>query len=381
MAQTKQDEQHPAVSFFRQLYAHTKGGSVELRAIANDKLSPPRRVFTRSPPEIAAFAEKYGGKDSKYGCYFGICKRDIEGDGSKKSIKRVPALWVDLDTVKNGWDTDEVLKRIHAIDGVLRPTACVRSGGGLHLYWLLDHDPKLDMSVIEAANTTLRNVFAGDAVQNVDRIFRLPGTWNTKRRPAKRVEVAWCYDFDRVNFHKLYEAALNAKFWIDDTGNWKTAVGVRRKLTTAAVTVSDPMDTFAGLYGEGSRNMSKNLDDMWQNRVRYGAPRGSIGIHEAALRHTAIAYIANKDMTEHSIVEIVVKNIQRVKDQWAPEEEWDMDRERIIVRDMWRTWQPKWKAYVAAAKREKKANGGTSRVRQPNRCVQGKAAGGKLRSA
>lgn len=343
--------------FFRSLYALTKGGYVELRAIANDKLSPPRRAFVQTAPEVAAFAEKYGQRDSKYGVYFGICKREIEGDGTKKSIRRVPALWVDLDTVKNGWDTDEVLQRIHAIDGVLRPTACVRSGGGLHLYWFLNgQDKHLDMSVIEAANTTLRNVFAGDAVQNVDRIFRLPGTWNTKRKPAKRVEVAWCYDFERLDFQELDYAACHAKKWIGAWGDWAD----RRAVRTAAVEdrePSDPTDAFAALYGEGTRGMTKNLTDMWASRVRYKAPRGYIGIHEAALRHTAILYIANKAMPDKAIVDLVMKEIEAVKSRDAPDEDWDMAREAATVLGMVQTWKPKWSAYVNAAKREKKRSG------------------------
>jgi len=377
---TKSDDVHPAVEFMRALYKITRGGFVELRAIANDKLSPPRRAFVKTPVEIAAFIEKYGQRDSKYGVYFGVNKRERE-DGTKKSIERVCSLYVDLDTEKNSWSTDEVLKRIHAIPGVLRPTACVRSGGGLHLYWFLKAPG--DPVVCEGVNRLLQNVFAGDAVGNCDRILRAPGSWNTKRRPAKRVELAWCYDFDRVDIGALEAAARNAKKWIGDDGAWtdRRAIFRREMKTVVFDREAHAIDAFASLYGEAKRGMTKNLADMWQNRVRYKAPRGYIGIHEAALRHTAILYIANKDMPDKAIVDLVMREIEAVKSRDAPEEDWDMAREAATVLGMIQTWKPKWREYVNAAKREKKENGGTSRVRQLNGRVQGTPAKRRLRSA
>lgn len=373
MAKAQSTEQHPAISFLRTLYALTPGSWVELRAIANDKIAgpKPRRVFVKTPEEIKSFIASYGDRKSAYGVYFGICKRETQ-DGTKKSIARVPALWVDLDTVKNGWDTDEMVKRIHAIPGVLRPSACVKSGGGLHLYWFLDDpydlispsDHHLDAGEIESTNKMLRDVFAGDAVQNLDRIFRLPGTWNTKRK-ASQVEVAWNYGFDLKNYFELQDAALHTKKWIGIDGNWGNKGAVLKSTRPVAV---DPMAKFEGIYGEGTRTASKNLNTMWSDRVRYHAPRGYIGIHEASLIHTAQLYMTATDMPESKIVEIVMSRIAASKDRDAPDESWDMEAEAKIVRDMLRSWQPKWKEYVADRRREraaerKKNNGRSDGVR------------------
>lgn len=367
----KDDSKHPAISFLRTLWATTPGGLVELRAIANDKIAGPRerRVFVQTPGELVAFAEQYGQRNSQYGVYFGICKRE-RPDGTKNGIVRVPALWVDVDTVKNGWDTDQVVKRIHELPGVMRPSACVASGGGLHLYWFLKDpyelaspsDRHLDIGAIEKTNVMLREIFAGDAVQNIDRIFRLPGTWNTKRKAAK-VEVLWNYGFNRVDFYDLGDAGDEFDKVLGDDGCW-----IKARKQEAKIKALEPMDQFARVYGDGSRQATKNTREMWASRVRYHAPRGYMGIHEASLLHTAQLYMANKDMPEAAVVKIVVDHIKTIKDRDAPDEQWDMAREAEIVANMYRTWKPKFAEYVKERRREqalerKKKNGSAAGIR------------------
>jgi hypothetical protein len=312
-------------------------------------------VFVQSPSELVEFVEKFGHKASPYGVYFGVCKRERE-DGTKKSIERVPALWADVDTVKNGWDTDEMVKRIHAVPGVLRPSACIRSGGGLHLYWFLDDPYEVvehgDVKHVEEVGALLRDIFAGDAVQNIDRILRAPLSWNTKRKPAKQVTVAWCYDFDRKNFFALHDAALHEKKWIGVDGNWGNK-GVVLKNTRPAP--ANPLAAYDQAYGDGKRRANKSIDDMWTNRVRYHAPRGYIGIHEAALQHTATLYIALPEMHEAAVVEAVMRRIQDIKDRDAPDEQWDMGKEADTVLAMYRSWKPKWREYENQRRREREA--------------------------
>ncbi len=289
-------------------------------------------------------------------------KRERDGDGTKKSIERVCSLYADVDTVKNGWSTEDMIKRVHSIPGVLRPSACVNSGGGLHLYWFLN--AMIDPEWAENVNIQLRNVFAGDAIQNVDRILRLPGTFNTKRKPAKRVEVVWCYGFDRKDIAQVEQACRDAKKWIGEDGEWGAKGAIVKNSKPVDV---DPVDTFASVYGEGKRGADKSIANMWENRVRYHAPRGYIGIHEAALVTTAQLYIANKDMPEQAVVDSVMRRIRIIKDRDAPDEEWDMKAEADNVLKMYRTWQPKWKAYVAEKKAERKTHGKSNGLRGTDR--------------
>ena len=62
--------------------------------------------------------------------------------------------------------------------GEVPPTFTVDSGGGYQALWLLAK--KLDraehMEEIEAQGRAIKRALGGDAVHNVDRIMRLPGT-------------------------------------------------------------------------------------------------------------------------------------------------------------------------------------------------------------
>lgn len=367
------DTQHPAMRLIRALYQQTPGGFVELRAIPVDRLSGhmPQQVFASTPGQVLSFIDAFGQKGSPYSAYYGVNKREVQ-KGTKEAVKRVCALYVDVDTVKNGWDTDAMVKRIHSMKGVLRPSACVRSGGGLHLYWFVklhaikSHD---DVGAIEQVNAKLRDIFAGDAVQNVDRILRLPGTYNTKRKA--KVELVWCYEFER-NFAATIEEFSDAfKQCIGDDGEWTTKAQQLRKDMKTRVVRDPALDAYQRMF-TGEREASKSLERMWRERVRYTAPRGYIGIHEAALIHTARLYIANPDYPEDTVVKLVMKEIKRVKDRDAPGEAWDMKKEAATVLKMFHTFAPKWHEFDKERRRQqaaerKKLNGGADTVRQRRR--------------
>lgn len=343
----------------RALYAETKGGLVELRAIGEGK---PRRAFVTASSQVTDFIEQWGQKGGDYHVYFGVNKRERE-DGTKASVERVSALYVDIDTVKNGWDTDEFIKLVHAMPGDLRPSACVRSGGGLHLYWFLK-PVATDIKYVETANIALRDIFAGDAVQNVDRILRLPGSYNHKRK--KRCELEWCHDFERRSLGHMLDACAKFDKCIGDDGRWVKKTAQAKK--DARQQRLDPIDGYAAMYGDNSRQIEKNIEEMWAKRVRYHAPRGYIGIHEAALITTARYYISNKKYPEETVLRMAMEYIEDVKRRDAPEEHWDMDKEKATVLAMYRSWKPKWDAIERANRKqreaERKQNGSPATLRQ-----------------
>lgn len=77
------------------------------------------------------------------------------------------------------------------------PDVIIRSGYGLHALWRIEPPMPInspdDVERAEALNRALRNEFGGDrGVWTVDRIFRIPGTWNLpnqKKAEAGRVPV------------------------------------------------------------------------------------------------------------------------------------------------------------------------------------------------
>jgi len=64
----------------------------------------------------------------------------------------------------------------------------VRSGGGFHIYWLLDSPKRIaDVEIVENLLRKLNNAFRCYSTVGVDSVLRLPGTWNPKayETPAK----------------------------------------------------------------------------------------------------------------------------------------------------------------------------------------------------
>lgn len=151
---------------------------------------------------------------SRMNLWYSICamrgKVDLPRRGREKDVRWVPGLWADVDTDKTGFTGDfvELLKGAE-----VPPTAIVDSGNGYHIYWAFDRPVDLDAASAAASqakelNDRLRHWLNGmfdaasaaanvdehtfgallngqptkfDNVSNLDRIFRLPGSYNFKK--------------------------------------------------------------------------------------------------------------------------------------------------------------------------------------------------------
>ena len=130
--------------------------------------------------------------------------------------------------------------------GVPKPTAVVFSGGGYQAFWKLRSPLALDGSVEQADdakrwNTALEYSFGADSCGNVDRIMRLPFTWNvpSKRKLAKgrtKVEARLVF----ADFARVY--ALDA-FKKADVGTSKGAHSVDRP----SVSIGDVIEPIGSL--------------------------------------------------------------------------------------------------------------------------------------
>jgi hypothetical protein len=130
--------------------------------------------------EITRFAKR-----DRSNVYFGVCPREKPGDSQDDQIRTVRCLWCDIDDVT----VDEAFARWDKAD-VPAPSILVTSGGGIHGYWLLDHDVRSSRGrkLISDLLPYFYRSFGGDHVQNLSRILRPPGTLNFKdarngRRP------------------------------------------------------------------------------------------------------------------------------------------------------------------------------------------------------
>ena len=144
--------------------------------------------FASQHGEITDFAEH-----ERANIYFGVCPRLRKGDANDDRIKTIRCLWCDVDSVT----AEEASERWNDTE-VPRPSIIVRSGSGIHGYWLLERDlesPEERLQVVAMLPHFYRS-FGGDHVQNLSRVMRPPGTVNYKDarngRPPRLCRLCTC---------------------------------------------------------------------------------------------------------------------------------------------------------------------------------------------
>jgi hypothetical protein len=161
-----------------------RGERIEIRALDRNRAGAVvARDFLSSPEEAADYV---GTLDMGWEVYYGINPR-LGRDGTKQGVSRILTSWADLDYEKQG--EEEVVRILNEYE--LPTTWQVDSGNGVHAYWAIT---PLDAGTNgPGVEQLLRGLYArlgnADRVQNIDRIFRLPGTFNNKYGRPRRVRV------------------------------------------------------------------------------------------------------------------------------------------------------------------------------------------------
>lgn len=126
---------------------------------------------------------------------FGVAvRKDLEGSGGAENLLHTRALWVDID------DPDISIESIdqRAEDnGYEKPHYVVRTGGGVHLYWILNEPhPLEDQAGRRNFSKRLRllaTAFEGDEkCAEPARVMRAPGTPNMKAHYPED-DRPWCH--------------------------------------------------------------------------------------------------------------------------------------------------------------------------------------------
>jgi len=177
---------------------------IEIRPL-NDQGEQVQRSWTNDPATAARDAQAL---DPRLAIYYGVCARK-QGKGKKHDVTSVPGLWADVDFKHFPDGEAGAWAALAAFP--LAPTWAIHSGGGLQVYWdfAAPITAPTAFPAIEALLARLYRWFGGlDGVQNVDRIFRIPGTLNSKPeygspRPVTiaRHDLSALYslaDFERV---------------------------------------------------------------------------------------------------------------------------------------------------------------------------------------
>jgi hypothetical protein len=162
--------------------------------------------------EITNFIEMHNGKRNIY--YSVNTPIDTAPDGKlkKNHIKEINAVWLDADPAKDKDFTQE-RERLHKFAKELAtsanpPTVITDSGGGIQAFWLLDKPvPVNDATKIEyeALSRGLAEQYGTDKVQNIDRIMRLPYTYNlpTKKKANREITLARSSKINPIRYKSL----------------------------------------------------------------------------------------------------------------------------------------------------------------------------------
>lgn len=303
--------------------------AVELRACDNVRSGRAESLITRSGPEMRDFCQRKDIVGTS--TYFGVCKRQIDAPrGSKEFVTSAPALWVDIDCVKQGLGSQEVIQTLEFL--AMPPSVIVNSGGGLHAYWMLeeavDVSPSSPMrDVAEAALRQLVYILAGDIqCAEVARIMRLPGTMNSKEATMA------LYDGEPAICTVLSD---NGRVWdFEALCEWLSEL---RPLLQGKAQPARPVkedDPFVAYSKEAGFEPAIDIEAELA-AMEYGA-EGRESVHGTQLRVSMS--MAARDYDDDEIVAVILAATERV----APaDEKWNWGREEKKIRGMLRTGRKK----------------------------------------
>ncbi len=255
------------------------------------------RGQTFEPSAWAEMAEWIDSRNERENLYFSLNEPKPETGGklSKRDIARLRAVCADIDP-KGG--AEQFASERQRLQGILRdlsecatpPSIAVDSGNGLQLFWLLDKPLRAEEhgAEIENIGQAIAHELGGDAVHNIDRVMRLPGTINlptpSKRAKGRKAAQASFKALGRGQY-SIEELSRrfprpNSAAATDDVGNPDRVARARRQIDMELVTGAASFDD---LSPELSRKFLKAmgadpaLRDLWQTGNHAGEDQTASG--------------------------------------------------------------------------------------------------------
>lgn len=142
------------------------------------------KVSTRYFPSVESlWREQYPGD---HNVFLGLSPRDKMKPG-KEHIKHITCLWAGLDIGPDGYSgkekhfSGERVALVAVKSFPLHPSIIVRSGIGMHLYWLLrDVTEVTDIQAVERHLRRISDYFQCKSEVGIDATLRMPDTHNNK---------------------------------------------------------------------------------------------------------------------------------------------------------------------------------------------------------
>lgn len=191
--------------FFSELYKGCDEGYITLTIL------PERKTLWFKVNEIGKFAATAVKQGTSTNAFFGVGlrKKVLHNNlrGTENDIIAITALYADIDVKSDAHaqtalprSVDEALSFLNSLP--LKPSIIVKSGNGLHAYWLLNKPFKIQSSRDKEA---ISSIFKGwskllsskgnergwklDNVSDLARVLRVPGSINHKLKNGSKCEV------------------------------------------------------------------------------------------------------------------------------------------------------------------------------------------------
>lgn len=251
----------PSVSakqFYEALWANAPTGFVELQLIRpNTKdSSKPDEVhqwFHKLPDAIDDFVGKARESSGQWNVYHGVGVRS-RMRGKNEDIVAVTALWCDVDFKMT--PEDKARKLLHEFP--LKPSAVLRTGGGIHVYWFLKEAiAGADLARVRPLNLAIAGAIGGDRKScDLRRVLRSPESSNIKPSypdPKPVVTITWFKPelrYDLSAFDILPQEEVKAKAEAEPGEKARPAPS-------------------AGLLPETITKMSELLSNLWAKGWRH----------------------------------------------------------------------------------------------------------------
>jgi hypothetical protein len=149
-------------------------GLIQVREI--DKLGSVKLHFFKSLEDV----KTYNPPNHKH-VYYGVFTRS-KRKGSKENCRTTSVLWADFDNMTAD-EAKDIIKRSNLPEA----SVLIRSGHGIHSYWLLEKRAGREIESLLIAISKLTG--SDPQAAEVARVMRLPDTWNVKYKKRARCEV------------------------------------------------------------------------------------------------------------------------------------------------------------------------------------------------
>lgn len=327
---TDKPSQKPS-DFIAAVYGQA-GGNVFVCALPNERGGHREfHVATRDRLSIDGFVEKRDRAGSAVYYCTGTLKpgaQPLTQHGSvrcKDNVAWIVGLYSDTDLKSVTIDRAGIVSALLGL--MMPPSVIVWSGRGAQGLWLFNEPIEAtpeNIERIETLNALLSDVVAGDPIQDVCRLLRLPGSHNTKGGGWLDVEVV----------HARYEP----RYEIDDLDEWLSwaSPAIRRKESEARrATRSEPDNPYLRIAAQQGFKLPIDVEKRLAEMTYQG-------VGETSIHNTQLAVSASLLNQGEDIEDVVVLLLDATRAAaGADGARWRWDREERTIRRMCQDWQRK----------------------------------------